>query len=113
MITPASIAEKIGAMHMIILEKPILNGRWFSTQTLLALIVALGFAALAACLLASLWLIGSLLSLVILAWSELITHITQLYSTSDSLTRLLFLIIVGYLAFKLLRSAYRSLQSRS
>lgn len=64
------------------------------------------FTLLIAAIVAAAWFLNLAMSVV----CEIAGHISSLYSSSDHLTQLLILCVVGYVLMRVARSAYRSFQ---
>jgi hypothetical protein len=92
---------------MIIIEKYCMPR--ISMQTVTALIFALGFAALIILILGCVIFAAWLLNLALSAITEVVTHLVSLYTRSDSLIQFFMVLIVGYILYRLARTAYCSL----
>ena len=81
-------------------------------QICLVAIFTLGTVTVVALALAALFAISYLLNLTVSAIAESMHHIAVLYSGSDSLTKVIILLLGGWCLFKLARSAVCSLRKK-
>lgn len=78
-----------------------------NTQTLLAIVFAIGtitsFLIVVGMLVMAAWLLNLTMTVI----CEIAINMQHLYNRSDSLTQLLFIVIVGYVLFRLVRLVVR------
>lgn len=90
---------------MIILEKPSSHPQFVpNMQTCMYLIFSIGVIATVILILGLLYLAALLLNLVVAACGEAIHQIGALYLQSDSLTRLIMLVVIGCVLYRVARS---------
>jgi len=77
-------------------------------QLCVYIIFAIGVAATCGLVVGAIIAVSYLINLAMTVLVESVAHISQLYTTSDSFTKLLILCIIGYCLLKLAIRAYKS-----